>query len=237
MTDQVIIEAFRDESGRLLEELAAIRDAEFARPSPCPPWTVAELAFHVRMTIGRLPGMLAGPEPALEPAFGGLVSAAGYYRADQRFSDAVNTDRIESAQQGSAGLSGAAERASDFADVLRHALDVLLAAPAGRVVRTRHGDLMLLTEFLRTRVLELAVHGLDLAVALAREPWMTLRAAQVTEELLLPAPAAATLRARTGWDRVTVIGALTGRRPVTPDEARLIGALGTQRIALGQLAG
>jgi hypothetical protein len=91
---------------------------------------------------------------------------------------------------------------------------------------------MLLTEFLRTRVLELAVHGLDLAVALGREPWMTRPAAQVTEELLLPAPAAATLRARTGWDRVTAIGALTGRRPVTPAEARLIGSLGIERIVL-----
>jgi len=30
-------------------------------------------------------------------------------------------------------------------------------------VLTRHGDVMLLTEFMRTRVLELAVHGLDLA--------------------------------------------------------------------------
>jgi hypothetical protein len=94
--DPMIFEAFRAESGRLLEELAATGDAEFDRPSPCAPWTVAELAYHVRMTMGRLPGMLTGPEP--EPASDGLVSAAGYYRADQRFSAAVNTDRIESAQ-------------------------------------------------------------------------------------------------------------------------------------------
>jgi hypothetical protein len=37
------------------------------------------------------------------------------------------------------------------------------------VVLTRHGDRMLLTEFLRTRVLELAVHGLDLAAVDDRE--------------------------------------------------------------------
>jgi hypothetical protein len=40
-------------------------------------------------------------------------------------------------------------------------------------VRTRHGDVMLLTEFMRTRVLELAVHGLDLATGLGRDPWLT----------------------------------------------------------------
>ena len=61
-------------------------------------------------------------------------------------------------------------------------------------MQTRHGDPMLLAEFLRTRVLELAVHGLDLAAALDREPWMTAPAAGVTEDLLLPSAAAAGLR-------------------------------------------
>jgi hypothetical protein len=44
------------------------------------------------------------------------------------------------------------------------------AEPEGRVVRTRHSDPMLLSEFLLTRVVEVAVHGLDLADALGREP-------------------------------------------------------------------
>ena len=92
-----------------------------------------------------------------------------------------------------------------------------MGGPAGRaarrVVQTRHGDLMLLAEFLRTRVLELAVHGLDLAAALDRGPWMTAPAAAVTEDLLLPAAAAAGLHADTGWDQVTLIAALTGQAP------------------------
>jgi hypothetical protein len=89
-----ITEAFGAESDRLCEVLAGLDDAAFARASGCPPWTVADLAYHVRMTIGRLPGMLDGREPAGLS----LVSAAGYYRADQRFSDATNDDRIRSAQ-------------------------------------------------------------------------------------------------------------------------------------------
>ena len=92
---------------------------------------------------------------------------------------------------------------------------------------------MLLTEFLRTRVLELAVHGLDLAAALDREPWMTSRAADVTEDLLLPSAAAARLRAGTGWDQVALIAGLTGRRPVTAGEAGLIDSAGLGRLALG----
>jgi uncharacterized protein (TIGR03083 family) len=236
----VIFKAFSAESLRLLEEMAATSDVEFDRPSPCAPWTVAELAYHVRMGMGRLHGMLTEPEPEPEresepgpPARDALVSAPGYYRADHRFSAAVDGDRIESARRGAAALPDAAALTDDFAMVRGHACELVLAAPAERVVRTRHGDLMSLTEFLRTRVLELAVHGLDLAAALDREPWMTPLAAQVTEELLLPAPAAATLRARIGWDRMTLIGALTGRRGVTPAEARLVDDIGAQRLALG----
>jgi predicted amidophosphoribosyltransferase len=82
-------------------------------------------------------------------------------------------------------------------------------------------------------VFELAGHGLDLAAALERELWMTARAAEVTEELLIPAPAGARLRAETGWDRVTLIAKLTGRSPLTSVESRLIEPLGSTRLALG----
>jgi uncharacterized protein (TIGR03083 family) len=229
MTPEMILEAFGAESQRLLEVVAGVDDAAFARPSPCEPWTVAELVYHVRMTMGRLPGMLAAPEPADS----GLVSAAAYYRADQRFSAATNADRVRSAQRGAAALPGAAARARDFAGARQQAWALLQAAPQGRVVRTRHGDRMLLTEFLRTRVLELAVHGLDLAAALERQPWMTTQAAHVTEELLLPSAAAARLRAQASWDQVTLIAKLTGRRPVTPAETQLIKHAGIRWLALG----
>jgi hypothetical protein len=181
------------------------------------------------MAIGRLPGMLAAPEPAGPD----LISAAGYYRADQRFSTATNAGRIQSAQRGAAALAGAADRARDVEDARQQAEAAVRDAPAGRVVLTRHGDRMLLTEFLRTRVLELAVHGLDLAAALDRDPWMTVQAAHVTEELLLPSAAAGRLRAETGWDRVGLIARLTGRHPVTTAEADLISSAHIGRLALG----
>ena len=225
----MIQEAFGLESARLAEVAASLDDAAFACPTRCDPWTVAELMFHVAMTMRRLPGMLAEPGP---PG-AALISAAEYYRPDQRFSAATNADRIESARRGAAALAGAAARARDVSEARQHAWAALRDAPPGRVVRTRHGDPMLLAEFLRTRVLELAVHGLDLAAALDREPWMTAPAAGVTEELLLPGAAAARLRAAAGWDQVTLIAALTGRRPVTPAETRLIQASGAGRLALG----
>lgn len=225
----MILAAFGAESLRLSEVVDTADDAAFARHSPCAPWTVAELVYHVRMTMGRLPGMLAAPEPAGTD----LVSAAAYYRPDQRFSASTNDDRIRSAQRGAAALPDAAARARDFSETRQQAWALLQGARPGRVVQTRHGDRMLLTEFLRTRVLELAVHGLDLAAALERQPWMTPLAATVTEELLLPSAAAARLRTQTGWDQVTVVAKLTGRRPVASAETRLIQSLGIQWLALG----
>ena len=228
MTD-LIHEAFGAEGRRLSRVLARLDDAAFARPTACAPWTVAELAYHVRMTMGRLPGMLAAPEPAGSD----LVSAAGYYRSDRRFSTATNAGRVESAQRGAAALAGAAARARDAEVARRQAELALRDAPPGRVVATRHGDRMLLSEFRRTRVLELAVHGLDLAAALDREQWVTTQAAHVTEDLLLSPAAAGRLRAETGWDRAGLIARLTGRRPVTPAETELIRSVDPRRLALG----
>lgn len=228
----VIIEAFEAESGRLAEVAAETDDAAFARPSRCAPWTAAEVLHHVLTGMARLEGMLAEPEP--EPAVAALVTGPGYYRAGQRFSPAVNDDRVESARRGAAALANAADRARDFARTREQALSLLRAAPPGRVVVTRHGDRMLLAEFTRTRVLELAVHGLDLAAALDREPWTTAPAAQVTEELLLPAEgSAAELRAAAGWDQTTLIAKLTGRVQLTGAEVRLIESLSAGRLVLG----
>lgn len=229
ISQQSALHAFGAESEHLAEVAEGTDDATFARPSPCAPWTAAELLYHVQMTMGRLPVMLADPEPDGT----GLVPAAGYYRADQRFSAAVNTDRIQSARRGAAALPGAAARARDFRRAREAAWTLLTSAPPGRVVRTRHGDQMLLTEFVRTRVLELTVHGLDLAATLGRPSWMTDPAAQVTEQLLLPAPDAARLRAEAGWDRRTLIAKLTGRVPATAAESSFIENLATRRLALG----
>jgi hypothetical protein len=90
---------------------------------------------------------------------------------------------------------------------------------------------MLLTEYLRTRVLELAAHGLDLAAGLGRPPWMT-EAASVVAQLFLPAGALSRLLDESGWDRLTLIAKATGRLPVTQAEATLTGRHNLRRLRL-----
>ncbi len=83
--------------------------------------------------------------------------------------------------------------AIDFDQTWRRQYERVVVASPRRVVRTRHGDLMLLGDFLVTRVVELGVHGLDLAAALDRAPWLTPQAAGVVAELLMVAGGTETL--------------------------------------------
>jgi uncharacterized protein (TIGR03083 family) len=222
-------DAFGQEAERLSEVALAADEVAFSRPSPCPPWSVAELLYHVRIGASRISGMLADPEPEAGP----LISAAGYFRPGQRFSPGVNEDRIAAARRGAEALGSGAAIARDFDLAWRESLAQLRQAPPGRLVRTRHGDRMLVTEFLRTRVLELAVHGLDLAAGLGRPPWTTEAAAAVVEELILPGGTAPRLRGEAGWDHRTLIAKATGRLPLSEPEAALLDRHGLRRLALG----
>lgn len=223
-------DALRVEAGGLAAAVASEPAAAFARPSPCPPWTIGDLLYHVRTGVARISHMLAEPEPAADAR--GLVSAAGYFSPDHRFSPATNADRVTSAQHGAADLPAGA-LAADFEAAWQESWAAVQAAPPVRVVRTRHGDLMLLTEFLRTRVLELAVHGLDLATGLDRDPWLTPEAASVVAGLMLPDGSAVGLAQRLDWDRATMIAKLTSRRPLTQAESAVIEAKHVRWLALG----
>jgi uncharacterized protein (TIGR03083 family) len=234
------IGAFRAEAAALAGATATLTDADLARPSPCPPWTIAALLCHVIIATGRVDqAVAAGREgaagrEAARAAGDPLVDARGYYRPDERFSAAVNADRIDIA----AGLAARLATAAAIRDELAAACDRTLAtaesAPPDLEVRTRHGDRMLLTGFLVTRVVELGVHGLDLAGGLDREPWLTAPAAEVIEDLLLPEPGLGDrLRGRLGCDRTGVISRLTGRVPLAPAEQSVLAAAGVTRLALG----
>lgn len=230
------MEAFRAEAERLVKTAVAEPESGFGRLSRCTPWTVGELLYHVRTAVGRLTSMLAEPEPELGQEAGpgpGLVDAAAYYRRDHRYSPAANAERVAAAQRGAAGLASGAAIVREFDLAWRESWELARAAPPTRVVRTRHGDRMLLTEFLRTRVLELAVHGLDLAAGFGHEPWMTAQAADVVTALVLPGGFAAQLQTEAGWDPATLIARATGRRPLTAAESAMLQRRGIRLLAFG----
>nr|WP_236647112.1 maleylpyruvate isomerase N-terminal domain-containing protein [Micromonospora acroterricola] len=215
--------AFRAECARLAEILAGLDEADLDRPTGCPPWTVRELIAHVRTGVGRVTDMLAAPAPPTAE-----VDAAAYFGA-AKFTPEVDAARIAGGRRDARQVDLDALPA-DLERVWRAADAAVAAAPPERVVRTRHGDAMRLVEFLRTRVVEVGVHGLDLAAALDRRPWLTAPAAEVIADLLTGGRA---VPAGLRWDRLTLIRKTTGRAALTGVERAEIDAAGFRWLAFG----
>lgn len=218
-----VLQALAAESERLARVMADRTQAERHRPTGCPPWDVAQLFGHVHVVLAWLPGMLDAE--AGGPA---AVSAADYYRPDGRFSSAADHRRIRLGCDHVLRFADAGAQASAFQAMVVEVLARCTAQPADRVVLTRHGDAMLLDDFLTTRVLEVGVHGLDLAAALGREPWLTPAAGAHLRRFLLPGaddPVAHLGDAQ-------VLAAATGRTEVPPPD-RLALSRAAVRLRLG----
>ncbi|MFG2341996.1 maleylpyruvate isomerase N-terminal domain-containing protein [Streptomyces yangpuensis] len=227
MNQDRVLEAFREEAGALTDAMSELTPAEWKLPTRCTPWSVLDLLGHVCVVIDWLPGMLAAPAPD-EAA----ISAAEYYRPDDRFSARTNDSRIALAQDRVAGSGDGAAFTQDFAATWQRVDRLCGVQRAGRTVRTRHGDAMVLSEFLLTRVVEVAVHGLDLADALGRRPWLTPAAGDAVTELLLGTEHATAVD-ELGWSRADFLRKATGREPLNEAEAVQVERLGIRWLALG----
>ncbi|MDJ0463406.1 maleylpyruvate isomerase N-terminal domain-containing protein [Streptomyces sp. H27-C3] len=260
MDGEAVLVALRAESKRLYEKVAGLPEGEWDRPSPCAPWTVREVFAHLTTAVGRVDSMLAesesesesesepGPGPEGEPeaepeASEMLVTAAGYYAPNERFSSMSNGARVDAAQESAVAYADGRSLAEHFDSVWRSVAATCAKEPPERRIRTRHGDPMLLSEFLVTRVVEVCVHGFDVAAGLGHEPWPTEEAAEVVARLLLggrpyetghdagggyAGPAAGF-----GWDRTAFLRKATGRLPMTTAERMAAEGHGLHWLTLG----
>lgn len=221
-----VLTAFRAEAEALGGGVAGVSRAGWDRPTRCEPWSVRELLGHACVVLGWLPGMLTGVPPER-----GEVSAAEYYRPDGRFTSASNAARVDLARERAHRHASGAALAAEFDRLWREVDLRCREEPGGRVVRTRHGDAMLLTDFMVTRVVELAVHGLDLADALGEDPWLTPAAGDVVLRLLV-GPRVESVD-QLGWGRDHFLRKATGRTPLTAEDSSRLARLGVHWLALG----
>ena len=227
VTQDDVLKVFGLEVDRLRMELADLAEPEWDLPTGCPPWRVRDLLAHVRVAIAWLPGMLAVPE-----AERAEVSAVAYYRPDARFDLETNARRIALAQSHANSMIDGASLLAEFTATGQEAIRRCREQAEGRVVRTRHGDAMLLSDFLLTRVVEVAVHGIDLALALGRDPWLTPEAADLVTELLL-GPATEPALEQMNWSKLQFICRATGRTPISVQEGERVNRLGVHWLTLG----
>jgi len=166
----------RAETESFVDAFDASLDEVVTRPTRLPAWTVGDLVAHVWRDLDRLREGLAAP-----PAGTIDVDAVSYWRSYDAASRGpeIAARAIETAARYPDGVALAA----DLRRVLDEGLAAARVAPDDRPIAT-WGPGMRVDEFLATRVLEMAIHGLDLADALGSNPWLTPGAAAITRGIL-----------------------------------------------------
>jgi len=128
-------------------------------PSALPRMSVGELATHLARSLFLVDDLLVAPDPALTET----ITPAAYFGDLSGLDDldsALNTGVRERSRQGAAAGFDALVEATHSA--LARLLARLDAEPADRQVTVFGGRAMLLDDYLRTRLVEFAVHLDDL---------------------------------------------------------------------------
>jgi uncharacterized protein (TIGR03083 family) len=211
--------------GELIDLVDALEPDDFARPTRCPGWSVAELVAHCEGILDRLVGENA------RPVDGKAVSdRVGYYRFDPdgpregedpnlTFSEVIR-DRVVKEVGGRTGaeLRDALERA------IEHALAEIIEIPNDRVIWRSGHPLLTYGEFVASRNVEFGVHTMDIAHAVGR-PERVARDAEPIITGILDGLLGTSLPDTLGWDATTYILTGTGRRELTPGERAVLGDL------------
>lgn len=219
------IEALADQLDELINLVAGLSHDEFARPTRCPGWSVAEVIAHCEGMLVRLVGENARP-------VGGVaeIDRVGYYGYDpdgpregedpaRTFSEVIRDRVIEEAE----GRSPVQLRDALLVAV-ESALKRVVEIPAERVIQRSGHPRMTFGEFVASRNLEFGVHTLDIAQATGRPEQLRPHAAAIITDILdrlLGEPIPASIE----WDATTYALVGTGRRPIHRDEVAAIGPL------------
>jgi uncharacterized protein (TIGR03083 family) len=201
-----------------------LSEEEFGRPTRCAAWNVKELLSHLYRAVDRINTALVQPEP---PSAG--TDSVSYWRSYGPAADAP--DIADRAKELSDRYATGADLARGWDGMWREAIESASRADPGRVVVTWQPTLRL-DEFLRTRVLEVTVHRMDLDDALGRKGWGTDQAISIVDDILSGLLGEDPPR-DLEWDVVEFIEAGTGRRTLTPDERRILGPLADRFPLLG----
>ncbi len=227
------VDALASQLRDLNELVARLSEADFALPTRCPGWTVAELVAHCEGMLIRLVGENAQPvDGAAE------IDRVGYYRYDpdgpregedpgKTFSEIIQERVIEEV----AGRTPSQLKAS-LDGALAGALQGISTIPAARVIKRSGHPRMTFGEFVASRNLEFGVHTLDIADAIGAPEHADPAAAAIITGILdglLGEP----LPTGLGWNETTFILTGTGRRELTDEDRQTLGPI-AQRFPLLQ---
>ena len=214
-----VIDALEAECAAFITAIRTLDASEWSRTSNCPPWNVKELVAH------NYGSTMVDPSRLQPPVDGApIVEAADYYRRAERDTTAYRTGNVDRSQR------FAATFASDEA-ILRacerdwpRMIERLRAETPSRLIGMSWGVSMTLDDYLVSRVIGVAAHGVDVAITLDRQTWTTsaaLRIARPTLESLLGAELPKDL----SWTDQDLLETGTGRRGLDDAERSILGPL------------
>ena len=187
---------------------------DFALPTRCEPWDLKELAAHLWRSLYRIPVALDDAAPA-EADTDGVTYWRSYDPAD-------SPTIAEHARETAASHPSGRSLADAFAQVCTEAVERARAERPERIIRVWWGPTLRLDEFLKTRVLETVVHGLDMTAALGSDPVASEDGLALVAETLTGLLGAAP---PTGWSTIDLAEKGTGRVPLTAADEDALGPL------------
>lgn len=202
--------AFRAEAEALDDALAGLTIEDLARPTNCPPWNVKELLVHIG---GGLPPTGVLQATTRQPQ----LTAVSNYQRPERATTAYHDDNVRRTQEKAATIADA-----DVKELLTRRWQAALTDWESRADGPVEGHMgvILLSDFVLTRVIAHAAHGLDLAISLDRTPWTTKEAFEVMRPVWI-----ALLGADPGWSDIRLFACATGRSHLTDAERAELGEL------------
>lgn len=213
----VSVVALADECRALSSVLRELAPAEFATATNCPPWDLRELVVHIGDSIRGTGDQFTPAEPDDQP-----LSAADYYRRPQRATPAYRQRNVDRTQTLARTVPATVSAAQWFDDVSRHTLATLDRRDLDQVVLIPGRGAMRLADWVTTRVISVAAHGLDVAITLGRTPWTTPSALHVSHPVLVDLLGGQPPELL-GWDERDLLVAGTGRRPLTGPQRDVLG--------------
>jgi uncharacterized protein (TIGR03083 family) len=218
--DRAPLTALRDESRALSAVLRQADPGDFDRPTNCPPWNLNELVVHIAMSIHL------GDDDELPAAtpHAGVMATADYYRRPERDTADYRQSNVDRTQKTASDILARTSAARWFDQVSQDTVLRLSRLDLGRVVQIPGCGPMKLADWVITRVISVAAHGLDVALTLGLLPWTTRPALHVTRPVLISLLGAEP-PARLGWNDQTLLAAGTGRRALTHHDRAVLGPL------------
>jgi uncharacterized protein (TIGR03083 family) len=211
-----VIEALREECEQVSATVLALPEDDFTRPTRCTAWNVKELLAHMYRDVDRLNFALTEAAPS-EPD----SDSVSYWRSYDPLADAP--DIADRAKELANTHATGAFLAEAWDEMWRRTLDSAASADRARVVVT-WGPALSIDEFLKTRVLEITVHRMDLEDALGRKGWGTDQAISIVDDILVGLLGQEPPE-ELDWDVIDFIETGCGRRELTEGERELLGPL------------